>query len=402
MKRISPYIITSVIILFVNIFGITQGFAEDKPEREWLILVYASAVNDHGLSGYAKDLINQLEKVGSSDKTTIILKYTALEAGKNKELLFPKNTTTLLIKGDKGNPEITSSVIESSLPTDMASEFSLSLFVRKNMMKYPSKKTMVVLWGKGEGLKGALHDDLSQRRMTVPGMAKALSKVRKETNRKIDILVLDADLMQMAECIYELKDEARIIVGSSESAPSSHYIYDLALQEAIDDPTKSAKTISGAMVYFAEDPVTSAVATDKVDGFVKLLDQWADVLMNDEIALKHAAAAIDKTFSFAMTDSKDLCDFIDQVEKSLSPDSSAAIKGRELKKYILRELVISTHWMLDAKKLNGKPYGERSHGLAIYLPELTYDSQTYEPLGFAAHTQWPALLLKLSEQQLKK
>jgi hypothetical protein len=104
MKRISPYIITSVTILFLNIFGITQGLAEDKLERERLILVYASGVNDHGLIGYAKDLINQLEKAGSSDKTTIIAKYTTLEEGKNRELLFPKNTTTLLIKGDKGNP----------------------------------------------------------------------------------------------------------------------------------------------------------------------------------------------------------------------------------------------------------------------------------------------------------
>lgn len=401
MKRICLYL-TFFVLVIVGLSCAVPVSAGAATERDWLILVYISGVNDRGINGHVKGLINQLENAGSNEKTAIVVKFAALEAGKDRELIFPRVTKTLLIADDKGDPEITSAAVESSPILDMASETSLFLFVRKGLLKYPSKKAMLILAGKGEGYRGALDDDLSGNRMGVNNIAGALSRVQREAKRRLDILVLDADLMQMAETVYGLKEAADFIVASEEAATGNHYVYDLALREAMDDPTISARNLSDAIVYFADDPVSSIVRADKIEPFMKLLDRWSVALMDDQAALKAAALAVDKTFGFAMKDSKDLIDFIDCVTQALPPDSTVVQAGRDLKRYVLQDLVVSTHRAADQKTPKNRLYGTRAHGLAIYLPDLSYDSQTYHSLAFASASQWPNLLLKMLEERRKK
>jgi acyl carrier protein len=401
MKRIFLYLIALVLSFTIVMSYINVAFA-GTPGREWLILVYVSGSNDRGVAGFARDVINQLEKVGSSDKVAVVVKYTILGAGKERELQFQRDAKTLLIEGDKGNPGITSPVIDTSPRTDMASQSSLLLFVRKNMARYPSKKVMLVLWGKGEGLRGALNDEASGKRMSVKEMAQTFSKVRQETHRKIDVLAMDADSMQTAEILWELKDEADIVVGSEESASGCHYRYDLMLQEVVEEPTMSGPDLAGAMVYFAGDPVSSAVRSDRLPSFMKLLDRWVTAIMSDRAALSAAAGAVDGTFHFAMKDSKDLCDFIDRVAESVPSGSLVTAAGKELESFIQRELLLATHWALDPKILKGRPYGTRSHGLAIYLPDLVYDGNAYEPLAFASNSEWRRFLMAVLEERLKK
>lgn len=109
-----------------------------------------------------------------------------------------------------------------------------------------------------------------------------------------------------------------------------------------------------------------------------------------KVALKVAAAAADKTLSFAMKDSKDLCDYIDRVGGSLTPDAPAVKAGKQLRNYIQHELILATHkatFDRETGRALNRSY-ERAHGLAIYLPNLNYDSKTYEPLAFAARSRW--------------
>jgi hypothetical protein len=401
MRKIAVCLAAAVLSFTIGMPYIDVAFA-DAPGREWLIMVYVSGANDLGVGGFARNVINQLEKVGSSDKVTVVVKYSILGAGKDREPQFQRDAKTLLIESDEGNPEITSPVIDTSPRTDMASQSSLLLFLRKSMAKYPSKRVMLVLWGKGEGLKGALNDDLSGKRMSVRDMSQVLSKVRQETRRKMDVLAVDADLMQTAEIAYELKDEADIVIGSEESASGSHYRYDLTLQEVVETPTMSGRDLAGAMVYYAEDAVSSAARSDRIPAFTALLDRWVTAIMSDRAALKGAAKAVDGTFRFGMEGSRDLCDFIDRVTESVPSGSLVAAAGRELKSFIQGELVLATHWAFDPKILKDRPYGTRSHGLAIYLPDLVYDAKAYEPLAFASNSEWRRFLMAVLEERLKK
>lgn len=116
------------------------------------------------------------------------------------------------------------------------------------------------------------QDDVSRKKMGIKDLAWALTRVRKATGGRIDIFVTDADLMQMAEVIYELKDEADIVIGSEESVLGLDYRYDLTLQKVVGDPMINPRESADAMVYHAVGPVSSAVRTDRMEGFVRLLD----------------------------------------------------------------------------------------------------------------------------------
>jgi hypothetical protein len=64
-----------------------------KPaEREWLVLAYVSAVNERGLDGSAKEMLNQLERHGSTDAVTILARPREGAAG----LLFRAKAPTVL------------------------------------------------------------------------------------------------------------------------------------------------------------------------------------------------------------------------------------------------------------------------------------------------------------------
>jgi len=395
-----PNIFFLSLVSFVLVFACAQPVCAEK--REWLILVYVSGNNDRGLTGSVNELVNSLEKIGSSEKVTVIVHYASLEKSKERRLQLPREAKTLLIRRDNDNMQITSPVIDTSTRTDMASDQNLFLFARKNMSKYPSKKVMLLLWGKGEGLKGLMYDDLSQKHMTLKKLAGALGKVKKSTGRTIDIFATDADLIQMAEVVYELKDYARIIIGFEGDASDTGYYYDLILQDVVDEPAMTPQNLANAVTYFSKSMISSAIRTDKMQGFMQRMDQWTSEMMKDPTALKAAASAIDSSFYFRMKDSKDLCDYIDKVNESLAAQSPSVQAGNKLKDYIRNELIFAYGMTSDLKEKKAFTRNERIRGLAIYLPDLIYDASAYEPLAFASDSQWRNFLMAVLKEKLKK
>jgi hypothetical protein len=391
---------------FLFLISFVLAFAGAQPvcaeEREWTILVYVSGNNDRGLTGSVSELVNSLEKVGSSEKVTVIVHYASLEKNKEGHLQLPREAKTLLIRRDNDNMQITSPVIDTSTRTDMANDQNLFLFARKNMLKYPSKKVMLLLWGKGEGFKGLMHDDLSQKHMTLKELAGVLAKVKENTGRKIDIFATDADLMQMAEVVYELKDDAEIIIGFEGDASDTGYYYDLILQDVVDEPAVTPRNLANAITYFSKSMISSAIRNDKMEGFVQRMNQWTTAMMKDPAALKAASSAIDKTFFFSMRDSKDLCDYIDKVGESLEAQSPSVQAGNQLKDYIRNELIFAYGMTSDSKEKKALSRNERIHGLAIYLPHLIYDASAYDLSAFASDLQWSNFLMAVLKERLKR
>ncbi|HSW39287.1 MAG TPA: clostripain-related cysteine peptidase [Acidobacteriota bacterium] len=388
------------LLSFVLVFACAQPVCAE--EREWLILMYVSGNNDRSLTGSVNELINSLEKVESSEKATVIVHYASLEKDNEGNLQFPREAKTLLIRRDDDNLRITSPIIETSARIDMAGDQNLYLFARKNILKYPSKKVMLLLWGKGEGFKGLMHDDLSQKHMTLEKLAGVLAKVNESTGRKIDIFATDADLMQMAEVVYELKDYAQIIIGFEGDAFGAGYHYDLILQDIVFDPLITPQSLAGSMTYFSQSKIASAIRTDKMPDFMKLANQWTGEIMKDPAALKAAASAIDRTFSFSRKDFKDLCDYIDKVNEFLPAQSPAVRTGNELKNYIRNELVFAYAIISDVKENKKITHNEYIHGLSIYLPDLIYDASAYESRAFASDSQWSNFLRAVLKEKLKK
>ena len=82
----------------------------------------------------------------------------------------------------------------------------------------------------GEGkLGGLLWDQHPGNSLSTPGLGKALRQVFQVTNRKIDLLYLDACLMGMWEVAYEIQDSVRYLLAS-ESWSWTSFTYDAHLR----------------------------------------------------------------------------------------------------------------------------------------------------------------------------
>jgi hypothetical protein len=262
---------------------------------------------------------------------------------------------------------------------------------------------MLLFFGKGDGWNGLGHDDLSQKSMSIASLAGTFSKIVKATGRKIDLFVADADFMQSIEIIYELKDYVDVIVGSEEKSPRMGYIYDFVLEEPIENPAFDSRKLANGVLYFSENLSASAVRTDKIPGFMPLLDQWVDAVIGDPAAMKMAVEEVKKTLVFGLKDSRDLCEFIERMTKALPEQHPAVKAGANLYNYAANELIFANHKTFidqDSGKIVSKPEYEKSRGLAIYLPDLIYNSAMYERMAFASKSKWSDFILALCAEAL--
>ncbi|MCX5792855.1 MAG: clostripain-related cysteine peptidase [Elusimicrobia bacterium] len=368
--------------------------------REWLVLVFINGVNDLGILGYADKSINAMEKVGSTDSMAVVVKYGKIgqDGSEERNVDFQRGSRTLYITRDTDEKKITSQVIPGATDSDMGSAASLARFVKSGIRKFPAKKTAVILWNHGAGQLGISYDDVSRNHMEVDQLGAALGQIAQALGRKIDVFATDACYMQMAAVAYELKDSAAVIVGSEEVAPLGGFPYDTLLGRLAANPGTDAEGLGRSIVdtYGAryKDGVTlSAIRTSAMGGFVEKLDSWVNAVSADQQAFKVAASkeVVGSAYTFLTSDSKDLYDYIKTVNGALKASPAAKSAGAALQNYIARSLVI---------RATVQPSMGRTHGLAIYIPELRYNSGNYEKLAFAADSQWDDFLRKMMEERL--
>jgi len=428
MRKIT--VISCIIVFCLNIvYAYTTK--KKSPDRDWLVLVYMSGVNDLGILGYLDKNINAMESVKLTDKVSVVVLYNAIRPGKDKQLLFQKNPVMLNIQYDSDTNKISSPISRSRYDTDMGNWRNLSRFATSSILRFPAKKVMLVIWGKGNGYKGVAYDDVSKHYMSVRQLSLALAGITKRTRRKLDLLAMDASLMQMAGVAWELKDYVKVIVGSEESVPGQGFPYKDVLTDLNKKPEMNAKELAGVLVkgygncYSGKGVTVSAVkdyengkycggttisALDSaaMPGFVKLLNNWTDALTSNDALLKKAAKSslIENTFYFSSSQadtgvrSLDLCDLIDQINSVLPDGSKAKVAGKTLKKFITENLVISQR-AAGTKTGTALPYKKRTRGLAIYMLKMKKD-QLYSELQFAKDSHWDSFTGKVWSLRTKE
>ncbi len=281
----------------------------------------------------------------------------------------------------------------------MGSPAHLVRFVKRGLRRFPAKKVAVIVWNHGNGRHGLAWDDVSGNHMEIDQLGRAMSQVKQVLGRKVDIFAMDACLMQMAEVAYELRDSASVIVGSEEVIPLDSYPYYDILTSLAADPGMSAEALGKIMVdaygarYQAEKRTLSALRTSALPGFLNLLNDWVRPVISDPETFKVASWPHD----FLVRDSKNLYDYIENINfflNYLPPGNLAVVNaGSALKSYIANNLIIRD---------TAPPGVPKAHGLAIYIPDLRYDSANYEKLAFAADSLWDDFLKLMMEERLKR
>jgi len=342
---------------------------------EWTVMVFVNGKND--LASFGKADLNEMEEAGSTSRVNVVA-----ELG-----VFKEGVKRYFVTRDEDPSRITSPVVKDLGSPDMGSWEELadfSLWAREN---YPARRYMLIVWNHGSGWvtdkppsKGISYDDETGNHISTPELRKAMEKAG-----KIDILAMDACLMQMMEVAYEVKDLAGLIVASEETEPGEGYPYGEMLKTIDSLAARTSEKVARGMVKDYGDfysktsrrATQSAVRTAALPGLAVLLDSWAEAALSFPAKDKLRKAGNGAAF-YAIDEYKDLPDFMTKAALE-SGDPVLAERGRAIAAYISKNVVAANY------SSAAMPAG--SNGLSIYVPRSP-TSPRYKALRFAADTRW--------------
>lgn len=247
-------------------YEITAVFTQNAAPVKWNFLVYLDG--DNSLERYAIEDINEMERIGSNRDVNILV---LIDRSPNYDTTNGNWTGTRLyrITRDTGNSaDIVSELIHDYGELDMSDPEVLKNFLIFCHEAYPAGRTALTLWDHGDGVypknanrnnsvgplipQGICWDDTTGTDpwicLTTDEIAAALADVRQLTGKKIDLINMDACLMQTLEVAYEWRDEADYLVGSQADVPSGGNDYAALLQELTANPAITALGFAETLV----------------------------------------------------------------------------------------------------------------------------------------------------------
>lgn len=404
--------------------------------KEWTVAIYLNGRNN--VDYYAFHDVNRFEKVGSNGDINIVV-----ELGRAPELNFPGNDTPeekwegvrryYIIHDDNMN-RINSPLIEDLGKVDMGKWQTAANFLKWAKAKYPAKRYMFIIWDHGWG-----WIDPVQENSNLAENSKSIShdfttnNYIKTTELKnifkyagpVDVYASMACFMQMAEVAYEIKDYAKVIVGSEEviQLPSFNFedffkmlkkypyaspqdaglFMTLTFKEMYQRPEYYQLLVDGK--YGTQ---LSAIKGSKLDTFaeyIKNIGELITTVKHPEVLSKAKKDVLrfevgeldtdpDKLISFYA----DIYHFLELIDKYYPSKSDEwyrqySLRWERLKKFIEKDLVIKNVYL--HKDRTGKDFSN-THGISMHIPgkngHLIDYYDTYTQLEFDKVTGWSKVI----------
>ena len=380
------------------------GKPAPKAPAEWTIMVFGNGKND--LEPFLMKDLNEMEKIGSTDKVNIIVEAGRIEGYDASDGDW-KGVRRFRMTKDSDTRKVSSKVLQDLGQSDMGDYRTVVSFVNWAKTAYPAKKYMLIFWNHGSGwtksgeriiTKGISYDEQSGNHINTPQMGLILKSLG-----KIDVVGSDACLMQMAEVDYEIKDNVDFIVGSEETEPGDGYTYDLFLGPVVARPTMSALEVGKSAVdgyanhYDGIDQgyTQSLVRAGSVSKLLTLSDAFtAAVMASGEKAL--AKTARGNAINFAVAENRDLYDFTRLVVEG-SQNAEVKKAGQALMNFITGELVIHNRTRDDKGGYwSGPKAYTLAKGIAAYFPNSTL-AAGYSDLAWAKASKWDEFVLWINQ-----
>ncbi|HAH32956.1 MAG TPA: hypothetical protein DCL44_11655 [Elusimicrobia bacterium] len=371
------------------------GKPAQKVMPEWTIMVFMNGKNN--LEPFAIKDLNEMEVVGSSARLNIVVETGRIE-GYDTSNGDWMGTRRFLIKKDTDTLKVNSPVVQDMGKVDMGDYKSVIDFGKWAKQKYPAKKYMLIVWNHGSGwekgvkpvLKGISYDEETNNHINTPQLGQVLKAIG-----GVDVYGSDACLMQMAEVVYELKDNVKYIVGSEEVEPGDGYTYNTFLAPLAAKPAMTPEELAKTAVdaysdHYKDQKTGSTQSFIKAASIPMLLTLTNDfsyaVTQAGEKTL--AKSARDSALGFSISENKDLYDFVSRVVAG-TKKPAVAEKGKALMSFITGGLVVYNR----TNNSPGSPWGgpavdySPAKGVAIYMPYSVL-GDGYADLQWAKYSNW--------------
>ncbi len=416
--------------------------ATSDAKKSWTVMVYLAGDNDLDSAG-AVDL-DEMKQVGSGDQLSIVAQFDRAGKGSaTKRYLLRKGTT------------LAKDVVATLGETNMGDPKVLQDFLGWGAKSYPAEHYLVVIWNHGAGwddeniyrsVKRGLKRNVAYKKRpvgeTVRGAAGAipiahvramskrpfkralfsttiqqavqkraiafddqaedfldnielkrvLSAAKKAFGGKIDVLGMDACLMNMVEVAYQVRNTAQVLVGSQEVEPADGWPYHTVLRDLAKNPAMTPAELGKVIVdrylasYKPNEGVTQSAldlsASTKLEGAI---DKLASALLKElpaeatQVAVMRARRA---ARSYETHDYIDLVHFCQLLRKfGANAAVQAACSGVE---------DTAAQSFVLASGFRGANVSN-SNGVSIYFPENAI-SPLYAKLDFAKNSKWNELL----------
>lgn len=362
--------------------------------ESWHFMLYLAG--DNNLSFHLDRALDRLTAVTPPAGVTVTVLFDQPGgSGMRRYLLHPTQAEWVLEEGNCGNPQTLASYV---------------LWAQEN---YPASHYYLAVADHGRGIQGLAWDDTSSGDyLTLPELGDALQQGTGNGSLKLDVLHLDACLMDMLEVAYEVWPYADYLVASQNLAWAL-FGYDSYIQALLPETTPRSLAASVAEIYHARvgDSPHTIAALDL--GEVGTLAGQADALAEALLATWPAAQpALETALSEVQRfDSRDygritgLDEFVDlrhlaELLLLTSDDSAvqAAAQGVISATALSQEGITTT--VIYEQHLSGN-YGiwwdlEDANGVAIYFPPAAdswdYSAYLSPSLRLGSDTRWDELL----------
>lgn len=359
---------------------------------KWTFMVFINAAND--LQQFGPLNVNQMEKVGSSADLNIVVQWKQANCTTCGNPAWV-GTRRYYITRDQNTSTIGSQLVQEMGPNvDMGDWRELNAFIRWTQQRYPADRYALVIWDHGAGwrstraagraVRSVSIDDSTGNEIQTWELPQALN-----TSPKMDLLIFDASLMQMTEVAYEVRDMAKLMVGSEESPPGEGYVYDAFLKDLAASPTMTPEQFATQIVnrtvesYGPFSNITqSAVDLSRMQTVAERLDAFAKSLQF--YGAENAAALISarqNAESYLYRDNKDLWHYAELVRTGVTTPALQTAASR-LQEAVASAVIAEAHGNLHPN----------SHGLAVYLPSPASYLISYSSTALSRVTDWDTWL----------
>ncbi len=242
MKKTALIVFT---LIFLTVFTNPAPAAETPPVKKWTIMAFINA--DNNLDSFGIEDIQEMERAGISKEVNMIVE---IDRYKNPARIYSVNERETSDSADDW--DLRSKKLEDLGEVDMGDFKELVRFVNWSVNKYPAENYMVIVWNHGGGwklknnrvpFKGISYDDESGNHISTKDLGAAMEAIHGILGKPLDILGMDACLMQMMEVAYEVRESVKYICASEETEPGDGWPYDLLLAPLYKNPSMGSEAL---------------------------------------------------------------------------------------------------------------------------------------------------------------